>query len=458
MAKLVYMEAPREDLAGVPIKNGQIINCIDSNEVFYDNANTVRLLSSRIEVVPIASLSTHEYTEDKVYVIRADILDNSYVSVLKNGILTQVTSTGDIANTVTTHTQLRSGVFTKGGVPYSPAVLTRTVFTDDGDSLQDLIKYINECVITLENIISTDDRYEFDIDVPDGITYGVTIVYKDGIFMNPDSYTTDYTNKKIRFTTLISQGQQLTLVHNLAIKPSFSTGVSKYINGGYLQNKTVDISKIKKVATSYTELQNDSLVPQELLYQMYANINNRLDNLDPTSVVRATDASSNSYQIVTTIRNFRLIDCMTIMIRTSYDLGTNCTIKINNMDPIPIYTFDGTPIKDGIVFAGRTITLRYNAQSNRFYLMNGDMYRLVTYRSIQKFDGVQNSAPSPTVPIGIDSYVHGLDKLEVYQNNIRLFEGINFNVTGTTIYLDGYYAEPNDIFVIEVTRVIPNNE
>ena len=55
MARIKYMEIPRSDLNEVKIVAGQVIHCLDTGECFYDNANTIRILSEFI--IPVGNIN-----------------------------------------------------------------------------------------------------------------------------------------------------------------------------------------------------------------------------------------------------------------------------------------------------------------------------------------------------------------------------------------------------------------
>ena len=189
----------------------------------------------------------------------------------------------------------------------------------------------------------------------------------------------------------------------------------------------------------------------------YQNVLTKLNNIDMSTRIYAADSSSNNYELVLFIRNYVPTDMNTIILRTKYDIGSDSWVRINDNEPVPLYKDIDTPIKQGDIRANTIIQIRYNALQNIFYLINPDMYRVI--KDVSKFtvDGETYVGPLLEIPINLDNYVPGYDQVDVYYENIKLFEGINFHFNGNNIVLDGFFANNGETFVFERTRCIASN-
>ena len=163
MPRLKYMEVPKASLHGIPIQAGQIIHCLDSEELFYDNSNTIRIQSTNI--IPIDSLSSVPSPEhNKLYIDRHKYIDDygrevyqgpEYATLYKyndKAYWQQVNETSEVNSFLSSYTELVPSILSEDGQNRAPATMASVVFTDSGDNLEDLVKEIKVLKVNQEEI------------------------------------------------------------------------------------------------------------------------------------------------------------------------------------------------------------------------------------------------------------------------------------------------------------------
>lgn len=475
MPRLKYMEIPKADVPSTNIVAGQVIYCPDTEECYYDNANTIRILTDYI--IPVKTIgSVGIPLQNRLYVDRQAYIDDNgmiryrgadYVALyIYNSIgnWQQVTETAEVNSFLSAYTEVEPAVLEEGGKNKAPITLAKYVFTDTGDNLNDLAKEIKVLKMQVQEIISDSSEistfqlyppYDEYFKYPERSFY---LVIVNGMVLPSSMYRILSGNKIELLDRVMHEDDIINIVYIFQADLNTSdTRAAGYSDGHYILNKTIPISKMANVTHSYTT-NDDSAVPSaKALYEAHRDLLQKINNIDSSTIIYAADSSSNNYEIVLFIKKYTPTDNNTITLRTKYDLGSDCEIRINDFEPIPIYTAIDTPIKDGQVKADTIITLRYNSQQNIFYLINPDIYTVVKDRSIFTLDGMYNRGPMVTIPIGIDNFIPGVDCLEVYYQNIRLFEGINYTINGSNILLSGFYANDGETFVFERLRVQASN-
>lgn len=474
MPRLKYMEIPRADLAKVSIVAGQVIHCLDSGECFYDNSNTIRILSEDIITIgAIAAVGSPVH--NRLYIDRHSYIDDNgalkykgpeYATLyIYNNLANwqQVTDTAEVNSFLSAYTEVEPAVLEENGRNKAPYTLAKCVFTSDGDNLEDLVKEIKVLKMDSEEIIIDNAEVNIFNTNPPFSEYHkyprrcFTLVSVNGIVL-PQSYYKWLDNRIQFFNRKMHQGDIINLFYiyqaDLNVSDARTAG---YTDGGYIINGTIPIEKLEKITNSYLN-DSDQVVPTaKALYDMHRDLLQKINTIDSTTQMYVADSSSNNYEIVVFIKKYAPTDCNTITLRVKYDLGSDCQIRINDFEPVPIFTAIGTPLQDGQIRANTIISLRYNAQQNIFYLINPDLYNVKKDRVIFKLDGVIYRGPMITIPITLDNFIPGVDCLDVYYQNIKLFEEENYTLTGKNITLNGFYAQDGDVFVFERTRVMASN-
>ena len=476
MAKLVYLEVPRADIATVPIVAGQVIHCVDTGDCFYDNANTVRTLSELIiPVNSIASVSLPDH--NRLYIDRHAYTDEngalkykdaSYATMYiynNNSTWQQVLNSSEVNSFLSSYTELEPAILVQEGVNKAPVTFAKCVYTSDGDNVEDLVKEIKVLKVSQWVFKVTEDDTQSVLTEPPYPEFykypkrNFYIVTVNGILMPPVSYkvvesvlTFDPEYRTLRKDDIVN----IMYIYQADLSTSDSR-TAGYTDGGYILNGSIPTNKLANVTDSYMENDENKIPSAKALYEAHKNLLQKINNIDPSTVMYVADSSSNNYELVVFIARYSPTDMNTITVRTRYDLGSDCCIRINDFEPIPIFTALNRPIQDGEVRKNTVITLRYNATLNVFYIINPDIYKVVKDRAVFTLDGVVYRGPMVQIPVGLDNFIPGSDCLDVYQNNIRLFEGINYTLNGMNITLDGYFANDGDVFVFERTRVAASN-
>ena len=475
MPRLRYREIPKANVPDTEIVAGQVIFCPDTGECFYDNANTIRILSDYI--LPVNNISAVSIPQqNRLYIDRQAYVDSTgiirfhgpeYATLYiynRIGNWQQVTETSEVNSFLSAYTEVEPAVLEENGKNKAPVTLAKYVFTDTGDNLDDLTKEIKVLKMQVQEIISDSSEITTFQLLPPYDEYfkyperNFSIFFVNGMVLPMSMYKILSGNKLELLNRIMHEGDVITIVY--IFQADLNTSDSRtagYTDGHYILNQTIPLAKMANVTHSYNT-DDDSAIPSaKALHDAHRDLLQKINNLDSSTIIYAADSSSNNYEIVLFIRRYTPTDNNTITLRTRYDLGSDCELRINDFEPVPIYTGIDTPIKDGQVKANTIITLRYNAQQNIFYLINPDIYNVVRDRAVFTLDGVYNRGPMVTIPVELTNFIPGVDCIQVYYQNIRLFEGINYHLNGTNIVLDGFYANDGDVFVIERYRVTASN-
>lgn len=475
MARLKYMEVPKASLSSIPIKSGQVIYCIDANECYYDNANTIRINSGYI--YPVGSISAVAAPEqNRLYIDRHEYVETDgsikyqtaeyatlYVYNSKAN-WQQVLDTSEVNSFLSAYTEVEPAILSENGRNKAPLTLARLVFTESGDNAEDLLKEIKVLRMeTEELIVDTNDITTIQTFPPFDSYHqfpnrNFCFVSINGVITPSKMYKWLDNNQLQILGRTLSEGDLVTIMYIFQADLNTSdVRTAGYTDGGYILNGSIPTKKLAGLSHNYESNNRDEVPSSLALNNAFNNLLQMINTVDSRTQMYVADSSSNNYELVVFIAKYEPKDCNTIIVRTKYDLGSDCCVRINDFEPIPIFTGVNTPIKDGQVRAGTIIQLRYNATQNVFYLINPDLYKVVKDTAVFTVDGTVYRGPLLEVPVTLDNFMPGIDCVDVYYENIKLFEGINFTFNGKKIVLDGFYANDNDTFVFERTRVKASN-
>lgn len=474
MAKLKYIETNRPLLADYPIVGGQIIRCIDTNEVFFDNANTVRIMTQMVEFVDSIREVIDPVTS-RVYVDRHAYIDETgafrykppeeatmYI-ITSGGAWKEVRDSIEVSSFLTSYTEMEPAILTEEGVNKAPATLAKYVFTDKGSNVQDVLNHYKSMKGDLVIIEITQERQrQFDVLMPiDNYTNSssnIALVIVNGAILPPNKYNFAR-NGKLVLTDVLGLNDTLMVLFMYQVAAGDIDGVTlAYADGSYLLNRSIDTSKLSKVTDSYMVDDSLTIPTAKAVYDSHRVLMQKINTIDPTGQIFVEeDESSNNYEIVLHIGRYVLNDCNTITFRTKFDIGSDAEIYINNLNPIPLYTGIDEPIREGLVTAGQVITIRYSATLDRFYVINPDLYKVVKDVTEYFVDGTNIIGPLTSVPITFNNYNPVNDVIDVYYENIRLFNGLNYIVTGNNITFKGFCVQNGERVIMERTRVIASN-
>lgn len=474
MPRLKYIEIPKSDLGDLSIVSGQVIHCLDTGECFYDNSNTIRILSEDIEpVYSIGSVATP--ANNRLYIDRHGTLDENnnviyqgadYATLYIYNKLAnwqQVTDTAEVNSFLSSYTELEPAILEENGRNKAPFTLARYVFTENGDSVEDLVKEIKLFEMNNELIEITDNEttvFETHPPFPEYHKYPkryFSVVFVDGKIVPDKDYR--WLDNKLDFLGITHYTGQVIMILYIyqADLNTSDNRTAGYTDGSYILDETIPIKKLQRKTNSYTEDDEEAVPTAKALHDMHRDLLQKINTIDSSTQIYAADSSSNNYEIVLFIKKYVPTDCNTITLRVKYDLGSDCYIRINDFEPVPIYTAIGATVKEGQIKAGTVISLRYNAQQQAFYLINPDLYKVVKDRFVFEIDGAKVLGPKDVIPIEFEDFKTGIDQIDVYYQNIRLFEGINYYIRNSNIVLKGFYGNTGDVFVVERTRVIASN-
>lgn len=475
MAKLKFIQTDRANLSEYGIVGGQIIHCTDTNEFFFDNANTVRIMTQMIELVDSIKEVTDPVTQ-RVYIDRHAYIDEygifryqppelaTMYIITDSGVWQEVRDSIEVSSFLTSYTEMEPVILQENGKNKAPATLAEYVFTKNGSNVQDILAHYKSTMADLVSVeIAQDDQNTFDIVLPSDNYFNsssnLALVMVNGSVLPPDKYSFVRNSKLVLSTPLNPKTDILNILFMYQVAAGDIDGVSlAYSDGGYLLNRSVDTNKLAKVTNSYMVDDNNVVASAKAVYDSHRTLMQKINTIDPTGqVYTVEDDSSNNYEIVLYIKKYALSDCNTITFRTKYDIGTDAEVYINNLNPVPLYTSIDQPIKEGIVKAGQVITIRYSAQDERFYIINPDLYSVVKDVTEYYVDGTNITGPLASVPITFTNYNPVVDVIDVYYENIRLFKDLNYTVTGNSITFKGFCIQNGERVIMERTRVVASN-
>ena len=474
MAKLKFIQTDRANLSEYGIVGGQIIHCTDTDEFFFDNANTVRIMTQMIELVDSIKEVTDPVTQ-RVYIDRHAYIDEfgifryqppelaTMYIITDSGVWQEVRDSIEVSSFLTSYTEMEPAILQENGKNKAPATLAKYVFTENGSNVQDILNHYKSMMGDLVSVeITQDNQNTFDVVLPSDNYFNsssnLALVIVNGSIL-PSSKYSFVRNSKLVLSTPVSPTDTLSILFMYQVAAGDIDGVSlAYSDGGYLLNRSVDTNKLAKVTNSYMVDDNNVVATAKAVYDSHRTLMQKINTIDPTGqVYTVEDDSSNNYEIVLYIKKYALSDCNTITFRTKYDIGTDAEVYINNLNPVPLYTSIDQPIKEGIVKAGQVITIRYSAQDERFYIINPDLYSVVKDLTEYYVDGVNISGPVASVPITFTNYNPVVDVIDVYYENIRLFKDLNYTVTGNSITFKGFCIQNGERVIMERTRVVASN-
>ena len=102
----------------------------------------------------------------------------------------------------------------------------------------------------------------------------------------------------------------------------------------------------------------------------------------------------------------------------------------------------------GLYKKGDYICIVYSAEQNAYNVKLYCDYKITTHSY-----SVKTGPTLGIIPFYIPQYLPGITTLKVYQNNLRLFDDINYVVYDNTIRLLDYVTNDGDLFVFEVDTI-----
>ena len=451
MAVLFISRSSRSSISSQSIINGQITICDDSKEIFYDNGNTVRVLTDSITTIATENdrITMQSPKENMVYIVN----ESNTIYRYRDGVWSTIIRSDEIADLVTVYTEMTTATLYDHDKPVAPRTLASCVYTKSGDRVEDYIRNITSIGMTSGKVTATmDNQSYFNIPIPfEGYLTGgnhVLVIYKGALVPLTD-YSVDNTTTQLYYSKGLKKDEQLDLIFLYHSKiPAKS---NNYVDGGYITDGTIRTKKLSKVSNSYELSDPSSIATSQAVSALHDALSARLDKVSPMSLVHAT-AQGDAYEIYLSIPGYVLSDGNMLIVRTTTPLARNCKVKINGLDAVPIY-IDENPIDENMVESGKNINLLYNAADSRFYLTNGEIYKIK--KSVTTYTA---KAGDMIIDIGNDAFVKDTDDLEVFQQNTPLFENVNYTIKNGKIYLIDYSADEGDVFIFVIRKIVKNFE
>lgn len=453
MATLKYTTLLGSALRNYPISSGNLIYCTDTKECYYDVNDTLRgKISNFIYYTAETERSAEQNPSDKyIYIVnntgtiyRYDKTKLVWYSVINSKQISDITGL---------FTSLVVATANKNGTNYAPRTLARAVYTDDGQTVEDRLALISKVGTSIAYVTATTDAqkvftipFPFDNYLDKGNSF---LVYAGTVFIDNRRYTVSGDTLTLHASeTGLESGRNLTFIFIFNSSVS-NTDYFTNIDGAYVIDKTIPSRKLEKVSDSFALDDSTSIATSQALKNFNDTINTKLDSVSGLSILHAK-VTNTTNTIALTATGFTLVDRSLVFIFLTNDILTASTLSINGGPNIPIYKNYTDTIKAGDVYANTELGLIYCADDNRYYVTSGIQYELQTYVTAYTttVDGVNVFSPNiEHNPL--------IDKVDVYQNGIKLIRNINYIVnTNGDIILSGYTADKGDVITIEVTKVI----
>ena len=447
MATLKYLATERAHLSQVPITEGQFIATTDTNEVFYDVAVDIRFKTNKLTLVDTDAeryrLSNNDQVStDVIYYIKESELFYIWTGAWKN-----VVATTEITKFLGDYKNITPTTLVKGEERFAPLTIASQVFTDDGETVEAKVRQISHIASAFDSIVVTKKGKTFDIPVPFERYFdqpNMLLVYIGTLQIYPNRYSIE--GNKITFQEEVEAGRTINFyfVYN-AHAPKLET--MNYIDGAYINKGTVPIDRMQKYSHSYTTNDATSVASSAAVKGLYDKMNALLDR--GGIITKCVTKDDNTTMNTSLPNEYKLLDGNVISVRFHANVGNHATLRVDGKN-IPIFIgYD--PVKTGDIHAGDELYLQYDYLTERFYVTNGLPYLIdsTTYSYAVVADG-ENVFTFNTL-----NYDHGVDRLEVFHNGVRLIQGKNFsfNSESKSISLVGYTADAGDVLEMVVYKV-----
>lgn len=464
LAKLLYKETTRSFLSQLDVSAGQIIRCTDTEEVYFDPTNLIRVKTSRTQLIEDEDTRTAmtDMNKEILYIV----LETKAFYRYRSSDWALVTKTSDITDIIAIYTGLTVGTAIKGvnasdseKVRYAPRTLAKAVYTEEGNSVEDCLKHITQLGTAISYVTATsNNQTTFKIPFPfdDYLSGGNTFMIFIGTTFVDNrrwAYSDDQTSITFVNGTTVKSGRSVTFVflYN-SISPVNTDVVNVSMDGKYIANSSLPIIKLEKFSNSLYDNDINSVATSAAVAKLYESLLTKLDALGSKYAVYVQTTGTGS-ALKATVSNFTLTDFSIIHARLNTSIEADATLTFNGKT-IPIYRDFFNTIQRGDAFEKDVLSLFYNADENRFYMFDGIQYRLHTTHLM--YTTVQND--EDTFDISALDYLATVDKLDVYQDGIHLVEGANFeNNYNGTISLLGYTAEKDTEFTFSCTGIYKMN-
>lgn len=449
MATLKFTPSNRVDLSQVPITEGQFILTNDTNEAFYDVAYDIRFKTSSFVALDTDAdrfkLSNNDKASaGKVYYVKGTQLFYTWTQE-KNW--NNVIASQEISKVIGDYKNITPTTLVKGEERFAPLTIASQVYTDDGETVESKVRQISHISSSFDSIVVTKKGKTFNIPVPfEGyFNYpNAMLVYIGTVQIYPNRYSVENNTITFQEEVDINRTINFQFIYNTQA-PKLET--MNFIDGAYIAKGTIPIDRMVKYSNDYMTNDTTAVATSAAVKGLYDVMANLMDR--SAIVIRCTTKDDNSHMGTNLSDDYKLIDGNIILTRFHADVADNATITVGGV-AYPIFV-GASPVKAGQIKANDELSLQFDSKSNRLYVTNGMPYLIdsTTYSYTSPVDG------ESSIRFNALNYNPGTDKLEVFQDGIRLIEGRNykFSETSKSITLIGYTADKGDTFEIVVYKV-----
>ena len=449
MATLKFTPSNRADLSQVPITEGQFILTNDTNEAFYDVAYDIRFKTSSFVALDTDAdrfkLSNNDKASaGKVYYVKGTQLFYTWTQE-KNW--NNVIASQEISKVIGDYKNITPTTLVKGEERFAPLTIASQVYTDDGETVESKVRQISHISSSFDSIVVTKKGKTFNIPVPfEGyFNYpNAMLVYIGTVQIYPNRYSVENNTITFQEEVDINRTINFQFIYNTQA-PKLET--MNFIDGAYIAKGTIPIDRMVKYSNDYMTNDTTAVATSAAVKGLYDVMANLMDR--SAIVIRCTTKDDNSHMGTNLSDYYKLIDGNILLTRFHADVADNATITVGGVS-YPIFV-GASPVKAGQIKANDELSLQFDAKTNRLYVTNGMPYLIdsTTYTYTATSDGESN------IKFDALNYNPGTDKLEVFQDGIRLTEGINykFSETSKSIVLLGYSADKGDTFELVVYKV-----
>lgn len=455
MALLRYYESTRAAINELTRAAGNVINCVDTGEIFYDVTDTVRFITTHIKVYQTLD-DLKQYRDSLNGKIDANVVyvvANSkrfYIFNSLSGEFENILTQDDAADYINSWVGTIPAAIVKNNKRYAPMTVANTVYMQDGDTVEHKINQLGLMTSTFENIQVTEVGKTFDIPVPfrDFFNYPHCMIVCIGTTMiTPNRYSVR--DNKITFLDNIDIGRTINFFFMYNTKPGGNALAIENIDGANINRGTITVDKLNKVSNSYLLNDNSSIATSAGLKGIYDLIAALCNEKNITVRCTASKSGDTTYALHTPQGFTDLIDGDIMSIKFDSDVVHDGKITYNGHE-YPIYTNSTTPIKDKEICANDELYFQFNASDNRFYVTNGMAYRMDQFTSnkiVERDGNIFSYEESGFLP--------GYDTLTVYLNGLKLIKNINYTIDykAKTITLIGFNAKAGDTIEFVVDRI-----
>ena len=449
MATLKFTPSNRADLSQVPITEGQFILTNDTNEAFYDVAYDIRFKTSSFVALDTDAdrfkLSNNDKASaGKVYYVKGTQLFYTWTQE-KNW--NNVIASQEISKVIGDYKNITPTTLVKGEERFAPLTIASQVYTDDGETVESKVRQISHISSSFDSIVVTKKGKTFNIPVPfEGyFNYpNAMLVYIGTVQIYPNRYSVENNTITFQEEVDINRTINFQFIYNTQA-PKLET--MNFIDGAYIAKGTIPIDRMVKYSNDYMTNDTTAVATSAAVKGLYDVMANLMDR--SAIVIRCTTKDDNSHIGTNLSDDYKLIDGNILLTRFHADVADNATITVGGVS-YPIFV-GAYPVKTGQIKANDELSLQFDSKTNRLYVTNGMPYLIdsTTYTYTAAADG------ESSIKFDALNYNPGTDKLEVFQDGIRLTEGINykFSETSKSIVLLGYSADKGDTFELVVYKV-----